>query len=274
MELCIAMQVAFPVLEELYIMYMHNLTMIWNDEFQADSLKVLKVEHSNELLKIFSTKMLRGVFQNLEELVVKNCDSVEEVFDDLRIAIAPAQSRTSELRTLELDNLPNLKHVWKWNIEDPITTVFFAKLGSIVVWNCRSLKTLFPTSIARNLQGLQVLNINDCSGLEEVFLKEETAEAPPKFVFPRMKSLNLWRLKQLKSFYSGIHNLECPVLQKLVIINCERLKIFYLEAEEDMQSSTNVESQLTLQHHQPLFSFSEVCRFGPFTVSFYVHFNH
>ena len=115
-----------------------------------------------------------------------------------------------------------------------------------------------------------MLNIDGCSGLEEVVLKEETAEAPPKFVFPRMKSLSLWRLKQLKSFYSGIHTLECPVLQTLVFVHCERLKIFDLEAEEDMQSSTNVASQLALQHHQPLFSFTEVCRFGPFTV----HFNH
>ena len=109
MELCIAMQVAFPVLEELYIMYMHNLTMIWNDEFQADSLKVLKVEHSNELLKIFSTKMLPGGFQNLKELVVDNCDLIEEVFDDLQVAVDPSQSRTSELRTLKLKNLPNLR---------------------------------------------------------------------------------------------------------------------------------------------------------------------
>ncbi|KAF2298646.1 hypothetical protein GH714_024471 [Hevea brasiliensis] len=107
----------FPNLEELYIMHMHRLEMIWCDELLADSfsrLKVLQVQYGKQLLKIFPSKLLGRFLQNLELLVVKNCDSVEEVFDLralVRVSEAPVVER-SQLRTLDIRDLPNLKQVW------------------------------------------------------------------------------------------------------------------------------------------------------------------
>ncbi|KAF2307116.1 hypothetical protein GH714_024930 [Hevea brasiliensis] len=157
-------KVWFPNLEELYIMHMHKLEMIWCDELLADSfsrLKVLQVQYGKQLLKIFPSKLLGRFLQNLELLVVKNCDSVEEVFDLralVRVSEAPVVER-SQLRTLDIRDLPNLKQVWNM---DPHGILSFYNLRLVYAWNCPKLKSLFPFSIALGLPHLELLNINGC----------------------------------------------------------------------------------------------------------------
>ncbi|KAF2294862.1 hypothetical protein GH714_024599 [Hevea brasiliensis] len=256
-------KVWFPNLEELYIMRMHKLEMIWCDELLADSfsrLKVLQVQYGKQLLKIFPSKLLGRFLQNLELLVVKNCDSVEEVFDLralVRVSEAPVVER-SQLRTLDIRDLPNLKQVWNM---DPHGILSFYNLRQVYAWNCPKLKSLFPFSIALGLPHLALLNIKGC-GMEEVVAKEESVEAitiNPKFVFRGLKALVLWELEELRCFYSEKHSLECTQLKHLCVCRCEKLKTFNLESGEMQEILMDgQESQLKIQVPQPLFAFREV----------------
>ncbi|KAJ9131539.1 hypothetical protein P3X46_035194 [Hevea brasiliensis] len=256
-------KVWFPNLEELYIMHMHKLEMIWCDELLADSfsrLKVLQVQYGKQLLKIFPSKLLGRFLQNLELLVVKNCDSVEEVFDLralVRVSEAPVVER-SQLRTLDIRDLPNLKQVWNM---DPHGILSFYNLRLVYAWNCPKLKSLFPFSIAIGLPHLALLNINGC-GMEEVVAKEESVEAitiNPKFVFRGLKALILWQLEELRCFYSEKHSLECTQLKHLCVYRCEKLKTFNSESQEMQEILMNgQESQLKIQVPQPLFAFREI----------------
>ncbi|XP_057998797.1 disease resistance protein At4g27190-like [Hevea brasiliensis] len=253
-------KVWFPNLEELYIMHMHKLEMIWCEELLADSfsrLKVLQVQYGKQLLKIFPSKLLGRFLQNLESLVVKNCDSVEEVFD-LRALVRVSEVHVverSQLRALDIRDLPNLKQVWNM---DPHRILSFYNLRQLYAWNCPNLKSLLPFSIALGLPHLELLSINGC-GMEEVVAKEERVEAitiNPKFVFRGLKTLVLRQLEELRCFYSEKHSLECTQLKTLRVYGCKKLKTFNSESQEILMDGQ--ESQLKIQVPQPLFAFREI----------------
>ncbi|XP_057999397.1 uncharacterized protein LOC131178448 [Hevea brasiliensis] len=158
-------KVAFPNLEQLEIHNMDNLKMIWHNKLHSDSfckIIALAVENCEELIKIFSSTLLRGL-RNLQRLVIRNCDLLQEVFD-LQGLIKMKESVAIQLRTLNIEVLPNSKHVWN---EDPLGLVLFDNLSSVSVWNCPNLKIIFPASIAKNLLQLKRLHIIS-SGVEEI----------------------------------------------------------------------------------------------------------
>ncbi|XP_057998724.1 disease resistance protein RPP5 [Hevea brasiliensis] len=158
-------KVAFPNLEQLGILNMDNLKMIWHNELHSDSfckINALTVENCEEVLKIFPSMLLRGL-RNLQDLVIRNCDLLQEVFD-LQELIKMKESVAIRLRTLLLEGLPKLKHVWN---EDPLGLVLFDNLSSVRVQDCPNLKIIFPASIAKNLPQLKTLNTSS-SGVEEI----------------------------------------------------------------------------------------------------------
>ncbi|XP_076921648.1 disease resistance protein At4g27190-like [Bidens hawaiensis] len=81
----------------------HNLVQI-----SLKSVNFKKIVPSNELLHL----------QNLEEVIVKYCRDVEEVFE-VTSEVANNESQTvvivPKLRDMELMNLPRLKYIWKSN---------------------------------------------------------------------------------------------------------------------------------------------------------------
>ena len=149
--------------------------MIWSNQLHLDSfckLKELKVEDGEGLLKIFPASMLERI-QNLESLDVINCVMVEEVFDLQELVAANLKETNnvaaSQLRTLYIDNLPNLKQIWN---KDPSKTLSFHNLCEMVVQNCSNLKCVFPASIAEEgLSKLERLQIYRC-GMENVVAKK------------------------------------------------------------------------------------------------------
>ncbi|OAY58902.1 hypothetical protein MANES_02G215600v8 [Manihot esculenta] len=253
-------KVRFPNLEELHVEDMHMLKMIWCDEVLADSfgrLKVLKVLNGKQLLEIFPSNLLEKFLVNLESLTVRHCDSVKEVFD-LQAIVKEREAHVvthSQLRTLEIKNLPNLIQIWN---RDPHGILSFYNLREVEACDCPNLKKLFPFSVAQDLPHLELLSIIRC-GMEEIVTKEERVEALaiiPKFAFRGLKYMTLWRLHELKYFYSGKHTLECPQLKMLKVHLCAKLQTFNFESQEIHMDKQ--EDELKLQIPQPLFSFREI----------------
>ncbi|TXG71321.1 hypothetical protein EZV62_006256 [Acer yangbiense] len=163
-------------IKKLLIKEMDNLRKIWHDQLYSDSfskLEQVKVYGCNNLLNLFPSNMFRRL-QILEILEVENCDSAEEIFELEALgskkthAIAAAQ-----LRTLQIHDLPKLKHVW--NVDSQVI-LSYQNLHSISVRNCDSLKSLFPASVARGLVQLEELSIRHCM-MEEITAKDDGVEA-------------------------------------------------------------------------------------------------
>ena len=200
---------------------------MWHNQLVRDSfckLQQLSVDRCENLMSIFPPNMLRRL-QNLEG--IRNCNSVEEV--------------STQLKYLYLFDLPKLKHVWS---SDPQTMLTFQNLREVQVSRCKSLKSLFPASVAKSLEQLETLDIYDC-GLEEIVAMEEGSETTTKFVFPRLISLSLEMLPDLKCFYQGKHTLEWLSLKKLEIYKCDKVKIV---ASNDL----NFPNTNELGHHLPI----------------------
>ena len=219
--------------------------MLWhNYQLVPDSfckLKKLGVARCKNLMNIFPPNMLRRL-QNLEILEIRDCNSVEEVFDIRGVNVDEiCDTVSNKLRVLTLFNLPKLKHVWSLNVQAILT---FQYLYNIKVSNCKSLKSLFPVSVAKSLEQLQHLEIRNC-GLEEIVAMEEGLETVTKFVFPRLFYLCLFSLPELKCFYPGKHTSEWPSLKYLYISKCDKVKTF--ASNELSFSDTN-----ELGHHVPV----------------------
>ncbi|KAL6323770.1 hypothetical protein AAG906_002238 [Vitis piasezkii] len=128
--------------------------------------------------------------------------------------------------------------IWSVRKKDSRGYLAFQSLNSLKVGNCASLKYLFPASVAKGLVQLKVLEIFDC-GVEEIVANENGLEEVPIFLFPRLTSLKLTKLYQLKRFYRDKYTLGCPLLKTLVVCNCDEVELLLqeksLEGEVDKQ---------------------------------------
>ncbi|MBA0672127.1 hypothetical protein Goklo_025495 [Gossypium klotzschianum] len=198
-------------------------------------LKELTIKKCDLLLNIFPPFLL-GVFQRLEKLIVADCASLEEVFQIQvqGLDIEETYEVSSQLREVNLVRLPKLKHVWTNYREGNIS---FENLQIVSILECWSLKSLFPFSIAKDLQQLERLAIDKC-GLEEIVSKnaEVSNEQEIWLAFNQLSFLLLGHLPYLTCFYPGMHRTTWPTLKKLRIYNCGRIKIFGHEESQIGQS--------------------------------------
>ncbi|XP_068488941.1 uncharacterized protein [Phaseolus vulgaris] len=187
--------------------------------------------------------------KNLKELNVHSSNAVKVIFDIDEIEIKMKRI-FFRLEKLTLKNLQNLKCVWKENLEG---TVSFPNLQEVVVHGCGSLVTLFSVSLARNLEKLKTLEIQECDKLVEIVEKEDAMETGMTvFVFPCLYHLTFSSMPLLSCFYPGKHHLECPLLYSLHVQYCPKLKLFTSNFD-DGENQGVIEAPISpLQ--QPLFS--------------------
>ncbi|KAM3707029.1 hypothetical protein ACJW31_03G194100 [Castanea mollissima] len=247
-------KVVFPNLEELDIEGLDSMKMTWPDQLILDSsckLENLIVTNFTNLTNILPPNMQRTL-QNLKHLKIDSCGSIEEVFEIPRTNNVEETHDivVTEPRSLELINPGKLKHVWSI---DPQGIFTFAKLSTIKIVSCSSLKRVFSTSVAKALMQLEELDIMDCATVEEIVAKEEGIETTTLSVFPRLISLILSSLPELKSFYPGRHTSEELLLSlnKLIIYKCDKLKIF--GSNKESVKETNRLGHDVSVTQQPLF---------------------
>ncbi|XP_050274627.1 disease resistance protein L6-like isoform X2 [Quercus robur] len=266
-QLLFSEKVAFFNLERIFIIGIDNLKMLWhNHQLIPDSfckIKKLHVGSCKSLMNIFPSTMLRK-FQNLEELKIEDCNLVEEVFEvrgeNVDEICDKGSTQLRVLRHLTLINLPKLKHVWT---SDPEAILTFQNLRQVKVSKCKTLKSLFPVSVARSLEQLESLHINDCELMEEIVALEEGLETMTKFVFPKITSLTLQSLPELKCFYPRKHTSEWPSVKSLTISKCDKVKIV---ASNELNFTETDELGDHVPVQQPLFLIEKVAFFNLETI--------
>ncbi|KAI4313406.1 hypothetical protein L6164_026390 [Bauhinia variegata] len=230
----------FPSLENALICECPNLKIFSKGVPITPKLRKVEVELEDKdwywegdlnktVQKMYSNKALI----NLEELEVKNCSNAEVVFlldgkdiDDKNVIL------TTKMKKLILSNLPNLKRVWNKDYR----TVAFKNLQGVHVSHCERLSYLFPANVAIGLTQLGELHIRYC-GFEEIVAKEEGQAMFVSFVFPKLASLVIRFVPQLKRFYPGRHTVEWPALKELNIFIEGEVKVFGTHGQRNLNSS-------------------------------------
>ncbi|KAL2347779.1 hypothetical protein Fmac_001779 [Flemingia macrophylla] len=240
----------FPKLEEIHLSEMSSLIEIWPVELSADSfsgLVFVYIERCERLDKIFPCH-LEGWFATLDKLTVIDCISVKVIFEiqDSQ-QIDAYDGIDTNLQFIVVDKLPNLKQVWSINPEGILN---FKKLKSIVLSKCGKLLNVFPASMAKELQKLQLIDIGRCDAMVEIFAFEDVSkENSEPLVFPELKKIILYRLANMKHFYKGRHPIVCPKLKGLLVFICPKLKIFPTEnANEEEKSVLSAEKKWLLSN--------------------------
>ncbi|XP_022635604.1 uncharacterized protein LOC106759214 isoform X2 [Vigna radiata var. radiata] len=212
---------------------------VFSDNFFG-SLKKLEFDVASKRDIVIPSHVL-PYLKNLEELKVERCKPAEVIFD---LYESETKTIVFQLKKLTLKDLSNLKCVWNKN---PKGIINFPNLEEVFIYECETLATLFPLTLAKNLGNLKTLTIHKCFKLIEIVEKKEETERGTieTFEFPRLLKLFLWNLPQLNCFYSGQHHLKCPMLERLHVAYCHKVKLF----KSGFQHSP-------LQH--PMFSIEEV----------------
>ncbi|KAK3200789.1 hypothetical protein Dsin_024204 [Dipteronia sinensis] len=255
----------FPRLEEIEISDSDNLKIICQEEQLAKdficNLKSMIVRRCNRLLTIFKFNTLE-VFSRLELLFVLDCNSLEEIFDIPEVNFEKSHpAAVIQLRELEMFFLPKLKHIWN---KDPKGKLSFQNLERVEVSYCKSLKYLFPSSIARSLPQLEKLDIRNCE-LEAIVTNENVAEATSRLVFPRVTFLKLEGLHQLTTFCRGVHTSKWPALKALQMSHCDKIDILASELQVNLEKWTHstVSSQLRELYLKDLPKMRHICNKDP-----------
>ncbi|KAB1202366.1 hypothetical protein CJ030_MR8G007350 [Morella rubra] len=158
-------------------------------------------------IKIFVHELdIDDNLKHLKHLYIQNCDEIEHIVSSSMSALA-----FPILETILLKNMISLEQI----CYGQLPTASFGKLRVVEVERCQKLEFVFPSSVARGLSLLEVLEIKDCSIMRAIVVKEEgEIEDGDRILFPRLLKLVLHSLPKLLSFLSK-GSLFMPVLMVL-----------------------------------------------------------
>ncbi|KAH9727239.1 Disease resistance protein [Citrus sinensis] len=156
--------------------------------------------------------------------VLKNCSAVS--LNDIEIGVLPKGLEYPQLEFFyqcvlgdisiigNLEKLENLSLVdsdieWLPNEIGELTQLRLLDLSSC--WNLK----VIPPNVISKLTQLEELYMGNTFVKWEFEGKEGGAEASATFVFPKVIFLKLWNLSELRTFYSGLHTSEWPLLKRL-----------------------------------------------------------
>lgn len=127
----------------------------------------------------------------------------------------------------------------------------YQNLHTLEIEECLSLENLFPVTIVKGLEKLEKLYVRMCR-MEEIIEEGDEFGVVTEFVFPRLKTIELYFIKDLKSFYSGLYISKWPMLEELIVWGCWDVEQLALDFESYDENQHNVSSE------QPLFLVDKV----------------
>ncbi|KAL3009004.1 hypothetical protein AAZX31_07G062300 [Glycine max] len=206
------------------------LQVIWLDSRRIpkscfSNLNSLTVDGCQFLTDVVIPFYLLPLLTHLEQLKVRNCRSVKSIFDvktamGLGAAAFPRPLPFS-LKELTLERLPKLENVWN---EDPHGILTMKLLQHVYVSNCKCLTSVFPASVAKDLEKLVV---KDCKELMEIVAEDnaDPREANLELTFPCpcVRSLKLQGLPKFKYFYYC--SLQTPTEDEMPTSNLQCLSL-------------------------------------------------
>ncbi|KAJ4840837.1 hypothetical protein Tsubulata_945358 [Turnera subulata] len=153
-------------------------------------LKTVEVKDCPRLKVLFPLGLPVNL-SNLEEITVSRCKELEELVES---------SERGEEQQQETRNLQNN---------------YFSHLKTVEVEDCPRLKVLFPLGLPVNLSNLEEITV---SRWEQ---QQETRNLP-QFSLPRLETLYLTYLPELKWIYGG--SITCTSIRYIEVLECPKLR--------------------------------------------------
>ncbi|KAK9051581.1 hypothetical protein SSX86_028208 [Deinandra increscens subsp. villosa] len=169
-------EVVIPMLSELKVSSMKNLKQIWPGEETdiVSTLRKIEVNECDSLVNLFPSNPMR-LLTHLEELSVKRCCSIEVLFNIDLSKIEKPGNTGCRLRSIDVEELKELREVWKINdennsshLQQPICC--FQRVETINVKGCMKFTNVFTPTLANfDMGALWDIRINNGAEIDEFF---------------------------------------------------------------------------------------------------------
>ena len=186
--------VFLPQLRKLDLCNLPLLTSIWEGDIPGDSIP------------------------NLEAVYVTKCHNLRYLFSP---ALAQCAAQLKLLSILSCEKMEKLIMGEICQSQLPLAGCF-QNLQKVSIHECHGFKSLFSSSLARDLTCLNDLIVQSCHGMEVIITKEEGVADTG--VLPQLKSLRLVDLPKLTSFYEEVSILDFRSLEFISLWSCPDLK--------------------------------------------------
>ncbi|KAJ9691572.1 hypothetical protein PVL29_013684 [Vitis rotundifolia] len=228
----------FCMLEKLSLTRLDNLEAVCHGPIPMGSfgnLRFLELLFCRRLKNVFSLPAQHGresAFPQLQHLELRNLRELISFYSTRSSGTQESMTFFSQqvalpgLESLQLERLDNIRAL------------------KLEVIGCNKLLNLFPIFVASALVQLEDLLIWQ-SEVEAIVANENEGEAAPLLLFPNLTSLRLWDLHQLKRFCSERFSSSWPLLKRLEVHNCDKVKILFQQI--------SLECELDNKIQQPLF---------------------
>ncbi|XP_061994519.1 putative disease resistance protein At4g19050 isoform X2 [Rosa rugosa] len=200
----------FGQLQDLELKDLPNLTKFCSRNYTELS------NPSSGKLQLVDCNKTNTTFEEIEETdSTRNLDIVIQHF------LFDNKGEFTNLKKLSIHGLAKLTRIWN----NQLALESSKNLETIEIVSCDSLKSIFPGLMARSLQQLRSLRVQNC-GVEEIVSKEDGVQTTPMFVFSKLTQVRFESLPQLRNFYPGLHSSKWPSLVALEVYDCIKVHIF------------------------------------------------
>ncbi|KAL7612393.1 hypothetical protein Lser_V15G04875 [Lactuca serriola] len=261
--------IILPNLQELYLSDMDNMSHMWkcsnwNNFFtlpkqQSESpfhnLTTITIKFCGSIKYLFSPLMAE-LLSNLKKVRIEDCYGIEEVVsnrddEDEEMTTSTSTHTTTilfpHLHSLYLSSLKSLKCIGGGGAKDGSNEISFNNTITTTAFHDQ-FKFFQATG---QMQKLQVLRIEYCTGMKEVFEsqcnKSGCEEGIPRvnnnvIMLPNLKILEISNCGGLEHIFTFSALESLRQLQELKIYGCRSMKVIVKKEEEDASSSSSSSS--------------------------------
>ncbi|CAH1435289.1 unnamed protein product [Lactuca virosa] len=190
--------------------------------FLCQYSKNIHIWNCPALSRVFPSNVV-GQLNKLEELRISKCKSMVEIFESKEINKDSVDSTTNvgdgSDDTCTAITIPR---------SADMTWLELPNLTKLQIYNCEVLEYIFTSSTLESLKQLKELTVKQCKAMK-VIVKEEgehTETSKSIIVFPRLKSLTLVDLPDLKGFFLGKNEFRWKALEKVEMYGCPQMMNF------------------------------------------------
>ncbi|GLT95992.1 hypothetical protein SLE2022_136430 [Rubroshorea leprosula] len=180
-----------------------------------------------ESLTLLELPQLKSIYSGSNTVLI--CDSIKKIEIDgcnIESVFGPGFNPLPSLESLHLKWVKNLKCVFDeegLGLSPLVTPTSSFSLKEIEIYMCDHLKKVFSSGrLLCYFQSLETIMVGFSPQIEELI--SSSAHQEEKVTLPKLQSLYLDFLSELKSIYSGSNVLICDSMESLVIEGCEKLR--------------------------------------------------
>ncbi|GLU15744.1 hypothetical protein SLE2022_322120 [Rubroshorea leprosula] len=184
-----------------------------------DNLQKLEIGQCRNMRSGLNKASLLEKATELRSCDISECEDMKCMVD-LDSSSYPVLDKLEELYLRELPKLSVL--VRAEGVAMPPN--LFPNLKRLRIWDCSRMRKLLPVELLQAFQNLEEIHVESCLQMEEIIASSDSDASSDKFNFPKLRTLLLTDLPQLKSICSAKGVMVCDSIEKIQISRCRELK--------------------------------------------------